>query len=68
MLRLSLRCGERGRAALEAGVSPSQVRGLPVRERIGRAKYIREAELAQFNAIESELNDQTGALLTEGGL
>ena len=59
---------KRVRAALDAGVNLSQVLGLPVRERIGRAKYIREAELAQFNAIESELNDQTGALLTEGGL
>ena len=68
MLRLILQFGERGRAALDAGVNLSQVLGLPVRERIGRAKYIREAELAQFNAIESELNDQTGALLTEGGL
>ncbi len=68
MLRLILQFGERGRAALDAGVNLSQVLGLPVRERIGRAKYIRESELAQFNAIESELNDQTGALLTEGGL
>src|SRR5699024_7318126 len=45
MLRLILQFGERGRAALDAGVNLSQVLGLPVRERIGRAKYIRESEL-----------------------
>ena len=37
-----------------------------VRERIGRAKYIREDALGEFDAIEAELNDQIAAL-TEGG-
>ena len=38
---------------------------LPVRERIGRAKYIREEDLEEFDKIESELSDQMRAL-TEG--
>lgn len=68
MLRLILLFGEKGKLALDQGANLSQVLGLPVRERIGRAKYIREEEMAQFNKIESELNDQISALLTEGGL
>lgn len=68
MLRLILLFGEKGKLALDQGANLSQVLGLPVRERIGRAKYIREEDMAQFNKIESELNDQISALLTEGGL
>lgn len=68
MLRLILLFGEKGKLALDQGANLSQVLGLPVRERIGRAKYIREEEMAQFNKIEAELNDQISALLTEGGL
>lgn len=68
MLRLILLFGEKGKLALDQGANLSQVLGLPVRERIGRAKYIREEEMAQFNKIESELNAQISALLTEGGL
>lgn len=68
MLRLILLFGEKGKLVLDQGANLSQVLGLPVRERIGRAKYIREEEMAQFNKIESELNDQISALLTEGGL
>ncbi len=68
MLRLILLFGEKGKLALDQGGNLSQVLGLPVRERIGRAKYIREEDMAQFNKIESELNDQISALLTEGGL
>ena len=68
MLRLILLFGEKGRAALDQGANLSQVLGMSVRERIGRAKYIKEEDMAQFNKIESELNDQIGALLTEGGM
>ena len=67
MLRLILQYGEKGRAALDGGANLSQVLNLPVRERIGRAKYIREEDMAEFNKIESELSSQMGALLAEGG-
>lgn len=68
MLRLILLFGEKGRQALDGGANLSQVLGLPVRERIGRAKYIREEDMPEFNKIESELSSQIGALLAEGGL
>ncbi|MCI5564111.1 MAG: V-type ATP synthase subunit A [Clostridiales bacterium] len=68
MLRLILLFGEKGRQALDGGANLSQVLGLPVRERIGRAKYIREEDMPEFNKIESELSSQIDALLAEGGL
>ncbi len=68
MLRLILEFGQKGRAALDAGANLSQIIGLPVRERIGRAKYIRETELNQFDKIEAELSSQTAALMDQGGL
>ena len=40
---------------------------IPVRERIGRLKYVPEAEVEQeFTAILNDMNAQIGAL-TEGG-
>ena len=65
MLRLILQYLERGSAALDAGAELSKVAGLPVRERIGRAKYIPEENIKDFDKIESELSDQMSAL-TEG--
>ena len=43
----------------------SALLALPVRERIGRAKYIPEEELKQFDAIEAELSAQIAALAEE---
>ncbi len=68
MLRLILEYGMKGRAALDAGANLSQIIGLPVRERIGRAKYIPESEIKQFDQIEAELSSQTAALMDQGGL
>ena len=65
MMRLILSYYRRGQAALEAGAALSALLALPVRERIGRAKYIPEEELKQFDAIEAELNAQIGALAEE---
>ena len=42
--------------------------GLPVRDRIGRAKYIPEDQIkVQFEQIESDLSSQTAALIDQGG-
>ncbi len=68
MLRLILLFGEKGRQALDGGANLSQVLGLPVRERIGRAKYIKEEDMSEFHKIESGLSSQIDALLAEGGL
>ncbi len=65
MLSLILDYQNKGQAALARGAELSRVSSLPVRERIGRAKYISEDELKQFDAIEAELNAQMQSL-TEG--
>ena len=68
MLRLILEFGEKGQMMLDAGVNLSDVIGLPVRERIGRAKYIPEDTLAYFDEIEAELARQANALINRGGM
>ncbi|MDD6883195.1 MAG: V-type ATP synthase subunit A [Eubacteriales bacterium] len=66
MMQLILSYYNRGIQALDAGADFSKVSSLPVRERIGRAKYIPEDNLQEFDKIASELNDEMSAL-TEGG-
>ena len=68
MLRLILEFGVKGRAALDSGANLSQIISLPVRERIGRAKYIPESDLTQFDQIEADLSSQTAVLMDQGGL
>ncbi len=68
MLRLILQYYEKGRQALDAGANLSDVLALPVRERIGRSKYIPEEEKSQFNDIENELAGQIAAISEKGEL
>lgn len=67
MLRLILAYGDKGQMALDAGVNLSDVIDMPVRERIGRAKYVPEDSLHYFDDIEAELADQADALINRGG-
>ena len=67
MLRLILTFGDKGQMALDAGVNLSDVISMPVRERIGRAKYVPEDSLKYFDEIEAELADQADALINRGG-
>ncbi len=68
MLRLILLFHEKGRQALDAGANLSEVLNLPVRESIGRSKYIPESQRRRFTDIENELNGQMAALGEKGGL
>ena len=68
MLNLILMYNTKGQQALAEGANLSDVLNLPVREAIGRAKYIPEAELDRFTGIENELNSQMAALADKGGL
>ncbi len=67
MLRLILEYHEKGTQALDAGANLSDVINLPVREQIGRAKYIPEAEIKRFEKIESDLSSQCAQLMEQGG-
>jgi len=63
MLKLILAFYYKARDAVQAGVSLNALFAMPVRERIGRAKYVPEAEIDQvFAEIEAELSRQIEAL------
>jgi len=68
MLRLILEYYTKGRQALDAGANLSDVINLPVRERIGRSKYIPEDQKKQFAEIENELAGQIAAISEKGEL
>jgi V/A-type H+-transporting ATPase subunit A len=69
LLRLILRWGELGEKALNAGAEFSKISALPVREDIGRAKYVEEKDVAErFAAIDKKLEQEMGELYEEGGI
>ena len=63
MLRLIRDFHRLGLNALTSGADFSQLINLPVREKIGRSKYIAEQDVAQFDAIAEELKEQVRALI-----
>lgn len=68
MLKLLLSFYYGGKKALEQGVSIKEIFELPVRERIGRAKYTPENEVdTVFFSIETELKEQMEALVSKEG-
>lgn len=66
MLKLIYDFNRLGQDALTREVDYADLMNLPVREKIGRAKYIPESEIAQFDVISKELNDSIKSL-TNGG-
>ncbi len=69
ILKLILLWGELGEKALAAGAPLSKISALPVREEIGRAKYVPEKDVAEkFAAITQNLENQMSALYEEGGI
>ena len=68
MLKTILGYYEKANEALGADASFNKLIALPVREKIGRLKYVTEAEApAAYEQIMQEMGDQIGALV-EGGL
>lgn len=57
MLRLIYDFNRLGLEAVEKGARLDDVLELPVREKIGRAKYIEEKDLARFDEISKEMNE-----------
>ncbi len=67
LLKLIMSYYEKSSAALEADASFAKLCALPVRESIGRFKYVSEEECkGRFEAVMAELNRQVQEL-TEGG-
>ena len=65
MLRLIREYHRLGAEALAAGAAYEKLVNLPVREKIGRAKYIEESDLAAFDGIMEQLKREIREL--EGG-
>jgi V/A-type H+-transporting ATPase subunit A len=69
MLKLILSFDELGQAALKRGAEINDITRLPVREQIGRAKYLPERGFEEaVSDIEAQLENQMAALGFEGGL
>lgn len=65
MLRLIFEFYRLGLEALQSGATYARLVNLPVREKIGRSKYIAEQDIDQFNAIFDELKREIRGL--DGG-
>ncbi|MCX7843051.1 MAG: V-type ATP synthase subunit A [Clostridia bacterium] len=67
LLKIIMSFYYKGLKALEAGVGIKELFAMPVRERIGRAKYTPEQDVASvFLSIENDLEKQLEQLMTEG--
>ena len=67
MLKLILTFYEEAKQALDEGAEFNELISLPIRERIGRAKYVSEENLVELDDIMSEIKQQIRALLSDGG-
>jgi V/A-type H+-transporting ATPase subunit A len=66
MLKLIMGFYYKGQKVLEAGASIKELFELPVRERIGRAKYTPEDQVDKvFHEIETQLNEQIDSLTSK---
>ncbi|MCD4782678.1 MAG: V-type ATP synthase subunit A [Candidatus Eremiobacteraeota bacterium] len=58
LLKLVLSFYSEGEKVIKKDIDINDLISLPVREKIGRAKYIKEKELDKFDKLERELKDQ----------
>ena len=66
MLKSIIECYRHSLLALNEGASLNDILAVPVREAIGRSKYIEESELATFDKIATDITTQLGALSGAG--
>lgn len=68
MLKLILDCHDEFNRALSNDVDIDDILSLPIRERIGRCKYIPEEKIFTFDQIEKELKTEINDLIARGEL
>ncbi len=66
MLRLAMAFYDVGQRLLREGVSLAKIRNLPIREEIGRVKYIPEDRHEEIDRLYDELQAYTGETLGGG--
>ena len=67
MLRNIIAMNRHARDAVEQGVPPEAVFGLPVNEEISRSRYVPEADLDELDAIAGRIETQIRGLVEERG-
>jgi len=66
MMRLILDCYDLSLKALDSGIHIDKLAALPVREKIGRFKYIEESRISQeYEAISLQLQKEIAGLQKE---
>ena len=68
MLRLILEFNRLAGEALDKNVDIEDILELPVKDQIGRAKYIPESEMSKFDDILAEIKKEMLELTNEGGI
>lgn len=68
MLKLIYDFHRLGNEALDKDVDFSDIVNLPVREKIGRAKYIPEENISELEKIDKEISDVLKSMVNGGGL
>lgn len=68
MLKIIMHYYREGIGALDSGVDFFDIIKIPVLEKVGRAKYITEDKMDDFDEIEKELRNQLTDLVADGGL
>ncbi len=66
MMKLILGFYHEAVAALDKGVELNDLLALPVREQIGRSKYIEESNLFRFDEIQRNVKKEINALISKG--
>jgi Archaeal/vacuolar-type H+-ATPase subunit A len=66
MLKLILECYHMSNDALNAEVELNDILSMPVREQIGRSKYISESEINKLSDIMIELKHEMNELTNKG--
>ena len=66
MMKLILGFYHEAVAALDKGVELNDLLALPVREQIGRSKYIEESNLFRFDEIQRNIKKEINALISKG--
>ncbi len=67
MMKLILGYYHEALDALDKGVELTDLLNLPVREQIGRSKYIEESALSRFDEIQRNIKKQINSLVSGGG-
>ena len=66
MLKLIYDFHKLANEAIEKDVEYSEIINLPVREKIGRAKYVPESEIEELDKLSKEINDTLKAMISGG--